>query len=286
MYYMTVKSLILLNIILLYLILIFYKKNKSEKRMFESFWKNRKVLKFSKNNKYFFETAINNIRDNVSEKNKEGFKNVELAKESIKKNIKFIHITKTGGTSIENMGKKNNYSWGRFDAKHLKKYKTSLSDKDFGHIPLKYFEENPYKNNTLFTVVRNPYTRCISEFYCPYIGFKNKEFTIEDFNSWIRDNINKVMNNYYCKDGHFIPHFEYFKYNEKDIIDYVIYFEDIKRQFNILFEKEKIELDTHSNKAEKLKKYGVEDLDNETIKLINKFYHKDFILFNYKMINP
>jgi len=266
-----------------------FSKNRSEKRMFESFWKNRKVLKFNKNNKYFFETVINNITDDVSKK--EQFKNVVLAKENIKKDIKFIHITKTGGTSIEDVGKKNNYIWGRFNAKYLNKYKRSVNLGDIWHTPLKYFEENPYKNNTLFTIVRNPYTRCISEFYCPYLGFRytelqDKEFTIEYFNSWIRNNINKVMNNNGHKAGHFLPHSEYFTYNEKDIIDYVIYFEDIKRQFNILFEKEKITLDIHHNQARKLKKYSVEDLDNETIKLINKVYFKDFILFNYKMINP
>ena len=30
------------------------------------------------------------------------------------KQLKFIHITKCAGTTIENIGKKNNILWGRF----------------------------------------------------------------------------------------------------------------------------------------------------------------------------
>ena len=31
------------------------------------------------------------------------------------KDLKFIHITKTAGTTIENLAKANNINWGRFD---------------------------------------------------------------------------------------------------------------------------------------------------------------------------
>ena len=58
------------------------------------------------------------------------------------------------------------------------------------HIPPKCFVKNenyPYKNTT-FTVVRNPYTRIISEYYCPWIGSEYMhEHNLNDFNLWIGD---------------------------------------------------------------------------------------------------
>merc|ERR1711991_1137169 len=103
--------------------------------------------------------------------------------------IKFIHITKTGGTSIEEIGKLNGFSWGRYDKK-LKNIKKKFKISPYWHIPISFFEENPYnKNNILFTVVRNPYTRIISEAFCKFGGkyhlgpFLNKF----DFNRYIID---------------------------------------------------------------------------------------------------
>mgnify|MGYP003963831651 CR=1 FL=1 len=40
-----------------------------------------------------------------------------------KNDIKFIHITKTAGTTIENIGNENNYKWGMYDKDYLEKFK-------------------------------------------------------------------------------------------------------------------------------------------------------------------
>jgi len=42
------------------------------------------------------------------------------------------------------------------------------------HTPPSWFELNPYETTSTFTVIRNPYDRIISEYYCPYYGFQRR----------------------------------------------------------------------------------------------------------------
>src|SRR4051812_42436098 len=106
----------------------------------------------------------------------------------IKSKIKFVHITKTGGTSIEEVGKSNGMLWGRYDD-NIKDCKTLFEvNPAYWHTPIRFFEKNPYtKNNILFTVVRNPYERIVSECFCKWGGkYKNEEFSsAEEFNRYI-----------------------------------------------------------------------------------------------------
>jgi len=63
--------------------------------------------------------------------------------------------------------------------------------------------KNPYDGADLFTVVRNPYDRIVSEYYCPWQGFKpklekgykSKMQDIDDpihLNSWVKDMITNL----------------------------------------------------------------------------------------------
>ena len=73
------------------------------------------------------------------------------------KELKFIHITKTGGTTIEEIGKENNINWGRFH----KEYK-------IWHQPLIEINNFKIQKYDWFMIVRNPYDRIISELHCNY----------------------------------------------------------------------------------------------------------------------
>lgn len=229
----------------------------------------------NKNNVSLSDIIINKIR-------KEQLKNkVKLDTKYKKDDIKFIHITKTAGTTIENIGNEHGYNWGRFDKNYLENFNKNLkfdkfSGKSIWHIPLQYFKTNPYKNKILFTIVRNPYKRCVSEYYCPWTGNKNKHANIQEFNKWIQ---NKLTQNDILS---FLPYNEYFSYNDKIIINYILYFENLEQEFNNLFKN--IKLDRYDNKSMSFKKYDINNLNETTIKMINDKYHKDFILFKYKMI--
>lgn len=68
--------------------------------------------------------------------------------------LKFIHITKTAGTCIENAGRKNRIQWGRHHTEYGEWHEYFPSKP--AELKLKY---------DWFLVVRNPYERTLSEYY-------------------------------------------------------------------------------------------------------------------------
>lgn len=188
-------------------------------------------------------------------------------------NYNFIHITKTAGSSIEKYYLKNNKKIGKFDKKLNKIKNLKFKGCNKWHIPLKYFNIKLYNYYNYFTIVRNPYNRCISEFYCNWTGYKEANPTKLDFNKFITNKINLMLKN---KIVSFIPCYEYVTDNKNNLLKniFIIKFEELDKYFPNLI---KINV---SNK----KKFTIEDFDNNTIKLINNIYHKDFELFNYNKI--
>ena len=125
--------------------------------------------------------------------------------------LEFVHITKTGGSAIEKAGAEQGIVWGACHYMNISEVGCSRPDLPYTppdyqsyaltspwHTPpkvLKYYVNNtqyPYgdtvhgdENNELegnkndndvdlFTVIRNPYDRVISEYYCPWRGFLPK----------------------------------------------------------------------------------------------------------------
>jgi hypothetical protein len=191
-----------------------------------------------------------------------------------KKELKFIHITKTAGNSIEDCAKHKNINFGRF---HQYEY-------GFWH------EFFPTKNKDLkdkydwFTVVRNPYDRIISEFHCKWGGIGNNldeidKYDINYFNNYI---MLKIENRSESGDHYS----EQYKYIDPEYNIHILKFENIDEEFNKLMNKYNLDitLDLVTNKSI-LKKFGVKDLSKHNINLINKVYDKDFEMFNYQKIN-
>jgi hypothetical protein len=181
------------------------------------------------------------------------------------KTLKFIHITKTGGTSIEEEGKLHDQKWGMYHKEY-----------GFWHtIPNKFSLMNKYD---WFMVVRNPYDRIISEFHCKWGGVYNNasKYNKNQFNNYIRQ---KIINRI-ASGGHYTEQYKY--YFSKNI--HVLKFENLKKEFDDLMKKYKlnIKLNIHTNTNNKF--FTIKDFDEETIKLINDVYYKDFVTFNYKFL--
>ena len=109
--------------------------------------------------------------------------------------LEFVHITKTGGTAIEKAAAQAGITWGvchyetrrdtcfplRPDLGWPKTFQLRSSivpypnfQGEYWHIPPHWFIQNPYSGSDAFVVVRNPYDRYISEFYCRYFGYYKK----------------------------------------------------------------------------------------------------------------
>ena len=202
---------------------------------------------------------------------------------SVNQMLKFVHITKTSGTYIENLGFEKNIFWGRFDnkLKYLCKLEPSIAD---WHIPLFFKNENPYDKNTkLFTIVRNPYDR-ISECFCKWESklARNKINTVLDFNTYLRERLLNI-DIYNIGFLHFIPQYLY-THNLKDgkTIDYIIKYEEID-EFNKLMKEYSLDI-KYLVKRHPPKKFTIKDITKDNMILINRVYRLDFYYFNYDMI--
>ena len=118
--------------------------------------------------------------------------------------LKFIHITKCAGTTIENLTFKdhfpgNNVKWGKNDNLELcncfsKSFR--LQQQAWWHIPLRYgiVKRLDYllEHYNFFTIVRNPYDRIVSEYYCQWGGPARKSEDMEEFNQYIINRLLKI----------------------------------------------------------------------------------------------
>ncbi len=185
------------------------------------------------------------------------------------KELKFIHITKCAGTTIEDLGYENKVYWGRFN-------------KEYGWWHGNFLDKSKDIKNKYdwFMVVRNPYDRILSEYYCKWggIGKYNCNNSKEEFNKFL---INKIK--FRSKTG---DHYtEQYKYLDKNYNINILRFENLEYEFNKLMKKYnlKIRFNKHINKGEN-KKFKVNDFSEELIKLINEVYKDDFIIFGYNML--
>mgnify|MGYP005994488069 CR=1 FL=1 len=190
-------------------------------------------------------------------------------------NLLFIHIPKTGGTSLED---------------YLRKmYKETLIS---GHgnsiLPEKDLQMNSLQHQTyttiykyreilevdfssslkVITIVRNPYDRIISDLF--HFHLINTDDTCESIFNIIKDYLYKD-----CYDNHNIPQYKFITDENEELIKNIHIFrtesltQDINNYGFIDYIGTKSTI-IHSNY-----------LNNDSIQLINIFYKKDFELFNY-----
>ena len=211
-------------------------------------------------------------------------------------NYKFIHITKTGGTSIEEYAYNNGINWGKYDMELYQLF----NKEGFWHIPLEYYSNEIINKYKFLCVVRNPYSRIISEinYLIHSKHISNKNININDYlydiltNLFLEDKLNKqfIESNNKCLRFHFIPQFLYVSRDENILNNITILkFENFEDNFNkFLLENE---IDIKFNIHEQInnnKIFKFDDLSIKNLKLINKIYKKDFELFDYdiyKLIN-
>jgi hypothetical protein len=237
--------------------------------------------------------------------------------QSQKNKLEFVHITKTGGTSVEVEAARAGIRWG---ACHVRTLETCrpvwppdwqrsgvrpmydlLSNAPVQarrtpwHIPPSWFANSPYEGSATFTIVRNPYERYISEYYCPWFGLnrgkpgnQTKEENPDTLNQWLSERLRGLHT---AASHHMLPqHFYVYDWNGTKVIDHVLRFESLQQDFAKLMQQYELPLnlsDKAMNKAKvsEKKRMTVADLFPSTIQLINHYAAEDFRRFGYKMID-
>jgi len=198
-------------------------------------------------------------------------------------NILFIHIPKTGGTSIETYFSQKydiplNYKSLFYHYPIQRKLKINSTLQHITYKSMyKYKKELKIKFNNIkiITIVRNPYERIISDlFYFDKIDIKTKKdevFTI----------IQKYLTQKYL-DNHNIPQYKFIIDKNKNIIPnlHILHTETLTTDMNELGFVDFNEFKNANPNKINYYKY----LNNDSIQLINQFYDKDFSLFGYEKI--
>ena len=199
-----------------------------------------------------------------------------------KKQLKFIHITKNAGTSIENIGRRYGLEWGLRDP-----VVRSLHDpKCHG-----WHRFLPYNDTTAkydwFMVIRDPFSRILSDTIYISSIYKADYSTKELLNLNLQKYIGKMLVNS-CEDR-FHPEGDHFSrqsdYLTKGLTIHVLKFENLQSEFEALMEKYSLPciLSIHDNASVNPYTYTVKDLSEDSIALIKKVYEKDFTLFGYPL---
>ncbi len=200
------------------------------------------------------------------------------------KPLQFIHITKNAGTTIENEARKHHVSWGaHFNQmpwfkphcrRHFERH----------HAPLSHYEPRFFECFDTFAVVRHPYARALSEFYCRWghaEGFKKRYPNAKTFNVAFRQVLQAKQRNPNMR--HWRPQHEYiFDADGKQRITHIVRFEHLKAEFDALMQRYKlrVRIRSHANRS-KPKQYTVSDFDSQTLALLNKVYARDFERFSW-----
>ena len=202
-------------------------------------------------------------------------------------NLLFIHIPKTGGSSLElyfsakfdiPLNNKSLYNFIEDELLLNENIKINSSLQHITYIQIieysKIFNID-FDNIRIITIVRNPYERIMSDlFYYKLITIDATKETVFDI---IKEYL--VSDKY---DNHNIPQYKFITNDKGEIIQniHILKTENLKNDMNNLCYSD---FDVFENiNVNKVNYYNY--LGNNSIDIINQFYHLDFILFNYDKI--
>jgi len=197
--------------------------------------------------------------------------------------LKFVHIPKSAGTSVEVSGAQNAIKWGERDAGRFARYRPTCGPNvSIRHIPLDCFElGNPYKDFHVFAVVRNPIERIISAYNFLHRGPGKKEHrNAEHLNHWIKTQIEAAKESPYIHTNMLLPQHKFIIYEREDCkVHYILRFERINEEFEELTARYGKPLKLHHHCFKSNSGLMRNDLTPESMTTIKDFYRKDFELW-------
>jgi hypothetical protein len=183
-------------------------------------------------------------------------------------NLIFIHIPKTGGSSVEYFFNEHGYALGKY------MFPGETNGIHNWHLTPKQLNLN-LKNSNSFCIVRDPINRYISEinYLCT-----NEINGINDINNFTKELFSSgpLLNKY---DNHFIPQSDYLYDKYGNRIKTILQFSDLENQIKDFIKKNDLNVVWGKEKHNPGKiKFSRNDLNTDSIKLLNNYYKKDFKL--------
>jgi len=188
------------------------------------------------------------------------------------KELKFIHITKTAGTSIENAGAASGLQWGLYHTEY-----------GWHHQVTSLVSPALLNKYDWFMVVRNPYNRILSEYHCKWGGpqpivslglFKKRKTPKESMNEYLIRRIRSAS----LSGNHYTPQTRYL---HPSATIHVLKFEHLQTEFDALMATYGLKGLVLKRENTTTKRFEVSDFSPELIALINEVYHEDFVRFGY-----
>ena len=195
--------------------------------------------------------------------------------------LRFLHIPKNAGTSIEEMGLTLMRKWGKYD--------TKLKTKNNAHA---WHTPQPIGNNA-FCVIRNPFNKLLSEFRhevilnsCKRNMNPNAHYNAKSLNNWIQYSLEMIKKNPHYMDNHFL-HQHYYS----DYCKHILLFEHIQEDFDALLTEYNLPLtqlpklpggklqQSHRSKTTFSCKLTKRNISPENLQKIQNLYAKDIDLW-------
>lgn len=203
--------------------------------------------------------------------------------------IIFIHIPKTGGSSVDfhlREIKPVRNRWSLLPEIPAEKFTNEelmlCIARERQHYTYRDLEKilpsNILDNFKKITVVRNPYDRLVSEYH-----FVNEEKNYLTFENFVKNTLSlDAFDRTWLYHGHLETQTSYLINREKNFnsIDFIFTFEKLHECFDYLKSVTGSDLKPHLRKA--LNRRPYKEYYNESLKeLVYNFYKEDFVNFNY-----
>lgn len=196
----------------------------------------------------------------------------------------FIHIPKTGGTSIEHaLGMHgDNVDIGIRPYLNQKKNQQTLFGKGLQHLTAKAIHrrigENKFSSYFKFSIVRNPYDRLVS-----YAAWLKEDKDIELSRSEFNEILDKSMSNLRYRYNFMLkPQYKFVYIKNKLITDQLFRFEQFEDGIKLLEKQLKRTIHIDLRMPSKHKNYAYY-FNKKNITLVRSIYKKDFEYFGYDL---
>lgn len=239
--------------------------------------------------------------------------------------LEFVHIPKTGGTSIEIAASRVGIAWGickftKFrsgqpQCDHLRPFRHQIQlqrnsewecrtpASPWHCPPSKFAAGNKFARVRTFAVVRDPYERMISEYYYFFKSqgkrnYRNVVTGKRDFtgdlndprfmNRWIDMAVQAAAAQGHCYNGHCVPFYDFvYAPDGTRVVSHVLKMESLREEFEALMDRYQMPVALEQHNVRKGNStLGVRDLSADTIAKINEWSRRDFEVFGYDMLDP